>query len=69
MFQQSGVNTDNFGTHSVCSVTAAKRMGAIVQEIMSTAGWSKESTFAKYYDKDIQSAGFDMAVLKSTCKN
>ena len=66
----AGLDTNLFRPHSVrsASVSAAKRGGAQVQDIMDKAGWSTSSTFAKFYDKTMSRPNqfaFDVAVLSS----
>lgn len=62
---QSGIDTTVYGPHSVrsASTSAAKKGGASVQNIMDTAGWTRASTFARYYDKSLPSVDFADAVL------
>ena len=52
----AGIDTDRFKSHSTrgASVSAAKRLGISVNMILKHAGWRKEDSFAKYYDKDIE---------------
>ena len=62
----AGINTRKYGPHSVrsASVSAAKRGGAKVQDILDTAGWTSSNTFAKYYDRTVDNTvSFDVAVL------
>ena len=62
----AGIDTSKYGPHSVraASVSAAKRGGATVQDILSTVGWTSCTTFARYYDKNLdRNTAFDVAVL------
>ena len=51
----SGVNTElcRAGSAQAASTSKAQFNGAPVDVIMSAAGWSRKSTFARYYDKII----------------
>ena len=64
----AGLDTSIFRPHSVrsASTSAAKRGGASVTEIMSTAGWSSTSTFRRFYDRPVNTLSmFDVAVLSN----
>lgn len=68
MLYRSGVDTTRFTAGSVRSaaVSKAKAMSIPIACIMSKAGWTRESTFAKYYDKRIvkEVDSFQEAVLE-----
>ncbi|MPC60649.1 hypothetical protein E2C01_054704 [Portunus trituberculatus] len=51
----SGVDTDKYSAGSVrpAAVSKAKAMAVPIKHIMAKAGWSREATFAKYYNKII----------------
>jgi len=69
VLQDAGVDTKRFTSHSTrgASASAAERGGATLDEVLMTAGWSKDSTFAKYYRKPfLKEATFDKAVLRAT---
>lgn len=53
----SGINTDIFKAHSTRSAatSAAFIAGVPVADILKTAGWTSECTFAKYYNKPVRS--------------
>lgn len=53
----AGVDTSVYKPHSIRSaaVSKAKSNSVPVHDILSTAGWSSEKTFAKFYDKPIDS--------------
>ena len=55
MLRQAGIDTNIFKGHIVgmSSASTAKMNGAQVAGILPAGGWSNESTFAKYYDKQI----------------
>lgn len=65
LLQLAGIDITLYGPHSVraASSSAAKKGGASMQTVMDTAGWSKSSTFARYYDKPVQQRLFSEAVL------
>lgn len=62
----AGVETDLFKAHSTRSVStsAASKKGVMVGDIMATAGWSRNTTFERFYHKQIRS-GFADTILKS----
>lgn len=58
---------DTFGAHSARSavVSKANLNGVPLKDILSRAGWSNESTFAKYYKKKVvKDNTFDHQVLR-----
>lgn len=67
MLRRSGVDTTKFTAGSVRSaaVSKAKAMSIPIASIMAKAGWTQESTFAKFYDKHIVSGmdPFQEAIL------
>ena len=65
VMQMSGLDTSIFTPHSVrgASTSAAHRGKVPIQTILKTAGWSKESTFRKYYCKPLTKGGYGEAVL------
>ena len=67
MLRRSGVDTTRFKVGSVRSAVTSKAtaMSVPIASIMSKAGWTQESTFAKFYDKHIVSEvdPFQEAVL------
>ena len=54
--KESGVNVDIFGSHSAraASKSKCKAAGLSFKEISKSAGWSRESSFALYYDNPIE---------------
>ena len=56
VLENAGINTNLFGAHSTCaaSTSAAQSNNVSINTIMDAAGWSRESTFRKFYDKPIQ---------------
>ena len=64
---QSGKDTGIFKPHSVRTATTSKAKQSLVpiDFILKTAGWSFQSTFAKFYDRAIQKdVSFAEEVLK-----
>ena len=51
----AGIDTNVFTAGSVRTAAAskAKALAVPISTIMAKAGWSRESTFARFYDKDI----------------
>jgi len=51
---KSGINTTIFKSHSTrsASTSAVAKRGAPIKCILDAAGWSRESTFAKFYKKE-----------------
>ncbi|MPC94672.1 hypothetical protein E2C01_089851 [Portunus trituberculatus] len=51
----SSVDTDKYSAGNVrpAAVSKAKAMAVPIKHIMAKAGWSREATFAKYYNKEI----------------
>ena len=54
MLRMAGIN-NKFTAHSTraASVSAAKAKGLTVREILNAGNWSRESTFNKFYNKEI----------------
>ena len=53
VMKESGVNLNILGSHSTRSASISKCKISF-KEIVKSAGWSNEKTFAKFYDKPIQ---------------
>ena len=53
--KNAGINTELFGPYSTrsASVSKAAKLNIPIQQIMKTAGWARESTFAKFYHKKV----------------
>jgi hypothetical protein len=56
---KAGLDLKIFTPHSVrgASTSAAARANVPLQSILETAGWSRDSTFRKYYDKPLKEEG------------
>ena len=64
--KDAGIDTTVFSGHSTrtASTSAAARAAVPMKEIIKTAGWASETTFAKYYNKPLrQQAQFQDGVL------
>ena len=63
---KAGVDISIYKPHSVRSAATSKAKvnNASLQDIMKTAGWSSAATFARFYDKEIDSgSSFATSVL------
>ena len=68
VLSSAGIDTKKFKPHSTraAAVSAASNVSVSLDEIMSTAGWSSESTFAKFYNKPVlRESQFASSVLGS----
>ena len=65
VLKAAGIDVKTFGAHSTRSAacSAAFQSGVPLDCILSTAGWTNCSTFAKYYNKPIRTSDFTKAVL------
>lgn len=67
---KAGIDTSVYKAHSTraAATSAAKEKQVPVDTILSAAGWSSESTFARFYDKPIQdtAANFGHELLHSS---
>jgi len=56
LMKMAGVDVTTFTAHSTraASTSGALKSGVPIQTILSAAGWSQESTFAKFYKKNIR---------------
>jgi hypothetical protein len=64
----AGVDTSTFTAGSVRSASAskAKEQGAPIHQIMDMGGWTRESTFSKFYDRTILPTSVAHRVLDAT---
>jgi hypothetical protein len=60
--KSAGIDTSTFTPHSMrsASTSAAVRANVPLNTILATAGWSRESTFRKYYDKPLCNTEYDL---------
>ena len=69
---KAGIDTSVYKAHSTthraAATSAAKGKQVPIDTILSAAGWSSESTFARSYDKPIQdtAANFGHELLHSS---
>ena len=71
LLKASGIDVNMFqpGSTRSASCSKAKEGGAPLSAILGAAGWSRSSTFAKFYDKKIVKKGnFSESVLKKFAK-
>ncbi|KAJ8042075.1 hypothetical protein HOLleu_13053 [Holothuria leucospilota] len=64
----AGIDTTQYSAHSTraAAVSAASCKNVPVEDILSTAGWSSEKTFARFYKKPVESSKpFATAVLEA----
>jgi hypothetical protein len=57
VLKMAGIDTNVFkaGSTRAASASKAKALGATIEEILKNGGWTRKSTFAKFYDKKIES--------------
>jgi hypothetical protein len=62
---QAGIDTTTFsaGSTRAASASKAQDQGAPISQIMDMGGWSRESTFRKFYDKPLLPQPYDTRVL------
>ena len=62
--QESGIDTDTFKAHSVrgAACSTAAWSGVTISDILNAADWSSETTFQRFYHKELQ----DKTVFGST---
>ena len=53
VLEKAGVNTKDFSAHFTAT-SAARSNNVSINTIMDAAGWSREGTFRKFYDKPVQ---------------
>ena len=68
---KAGIDTCVYKAHSTraAATSAAKGKQVPIDTILSTAGWSSESTFARFYDKSIQDTAKNLGheLLHNSC--
>ena len=69
VLESAGIDINKYSAHSsrAASTSSCKAKGLSLAVIMNSAGWSNSSTFAKFYDKpiDTASANFGSVLLNS----
>jgi integrase len=65
MLSDSGVDTSIFKAHSTRGAAASKaaKSGVPIDDILRTAQWSKESTFTRFYHREIAKESISEAIL------
>lgn len=70
--KKAGIDTNIFKAHSTrAASTSAVRRDVDISVIMRTAGWSRQSTFAKFYNKTVlreETSAFGQAVLRKASR-
>ena len=58
VMKEAGIDTASFSAGSTRSAatSAAKRKGADLETVLKSAGWSRASTFARFYDRPLEKA-------------
>lgn len=65
IMSKAGIDITKFSSHSVRAASVSKaKLYMSVENIVKSVGWSNANTFAKFYDKPIQTVDFQTAVLK-----
>ena len=67
VMREAGINVEQFKPHSTraAASSAAKLKGVPLQNIMKAAGWTRESTFRRFYNKPVKEGSkFQTAVLQ-----
>ena len=72
--KDAGINIEKFGPYSTRSASASKaaKLNIPIDHIMRTAGWSRSSTFEKFYHKQVEpnlSYEEEMLNISSRTKN
>lgn len=71
VLSKAGIDTSKFSGHSTraAASAAARSAGLSVDNILAHVGWSNESTFAKFYDKNVfdNEMTFQSAILSVSC--
>ena len=67
---RAGIDVNIFTPHSIrgASSSAALRNKVPLQTILDTAGWTRASTFMKYYNKPLLNSEFSTRILENAKK-
>lgn len=70
VMSEAGIDTRIFTPHSVrsASVSAAHRAKVPLETILATAGWKKDDTFRKYYNKPLVCQDYSTKVIQGSAK-
>ena len=65
VLQQAGVDVETFSAGSTrsASTSKARQQGAPIQQILDMGGWSRETTFNKFYNRSVLPTPFANRVL------
>lgn len=65
IMQKAGIDVSRFGAHSVRGAMASKAfsLGARLEDILNAVDWSSDSTFKRFYFKQVESLG-SLVVVK-----
>ena len=73
--KSSGLDLAIFTPHTgrSASTNTALRANVPLQSILATAGWTRESTFSRYYNKPVQDTSYSTKIIevlqkKKDCK-
>ena len=71
LLKEAGVDTEVFKAHSTraASKSTVKAQGISMADIMNMAGWSRQSTFKRFYYKSIQNDNYARAVLSTSTQS
>lgn len=63
----AGIDTKVYGSHSsrAASTSFCQQKGLDLVTIMKSAGWSNVGTFARFYDKPLESPNFGLALVQA----
>ena len=55
MMKRAGINVEKYGPYTTrsASVSKAAAISISMEQIMKTAGWTRETTFEKFYHKEL----------------
>ena len=66
MLQRSNIDIQTYGAHSTrAASTSAACKQLSVNDILKSAGWTNEKTFAKFYHLNVQNNNFGKSVIES----
>ena len=68
MLKSAGIDIEKYTPHSsrAASTSKCKAKGLNITEIMKSAGWSRENTFSRFYEKPVDTNidNFSLTVLE-----
>ena len=71
VMSSAGLDMTTFTPHSIraASTSAAAKSGVPMDIILATAGWSRENTFRKYYQKPVTEQTFNVQKQESSSES